>query len=260
MSQEKVDIDEIIDVVNDIIITDPEKQKLSLSKIVPESDESENDTPEETKDPTDKATQMDLDGISQTDAKQADDLDAIDEKIKIDDEEETDEDEEDVYGESDDSDESSDNTDEESEDESDEEKGESSEKKDGSDEKEGESNEKKEESGEKKDKSGEPNLVKKHKFRSGTVALREIRKYQKSTSLLIPSLPFERLVRDIAQDYENDLRFTEEALKAIQSAAETYMTETLSNAERLSIHRGGLTLEPEDLALACLMRDTPWRL
>ena len=46
-----------------------------------------------------------------------------------------------------------------------------------------------------------------HRFRPGTVALREIRKFQKSTELLIRKLPFQRLVREIAQEYKSDLRF-----------------------------------------------------
>ncbi len=94
-----------------------------------------------------------------------------------------------------------------------------------------------------------------HKFHPGTVALRDIRKYQHSTNLLIPALPFERLVRETAQNYKNDLRFTEEALKAVQSAAEMYITEMFGKAEYLSIHRGGLTLEPKDMKLAQLMGD-----
>ena len=50
-------------------------------------------------------------------------------------------------------------------------------------------------------------VKKPHRFRPGTVALREIRKYQKSTELLIRKLPFQRLVREIAADYKSDLRF-----------------------------------------------------
>ena len=45
-------------------------------------------------------------------------------------------------------------------------------------------------------------VKKPHRFRPGTVALREIRRYQKSTELLIRKLPFQRLVREIAQDFK----------------------------------------------------------
>jgi histone H3 len=62
-----------------------------------------------------------------------------------------------------------------------------------------------------------------HRFRPGIVALREIRKYQKSTELLIRKLPFQRLVREIAQDYKCDLRFQSTALLALHEAAEAYM-------------------------------------
>jgi alpha-beta hydrolase superfamily lysophospholipase len=54
------------------------------------------------------------------------------------------------------------------------------------------------------------------------VALREIRKYQKSTELLIRKLPFQRLVREIAQDFKTDLRFQGSAVLALQEAAEAY--------------------------------------
>src|SRR3954466_6169890 len=63
-------------------------------------------------------------------------------------------------------------------------------------------------------------VKKPHRFRPGTVALREIRKFQKSTELLIRKLPFQRLVREIAQDYKTDLRFQSSAVAALQEAAE----------------------------------------
>ncbi|KAI3820264.1 hypothetical protein L1987_07808 [Smallanthus sonchifolius] len=58
-----------------------------------------------------------------------------------------------------------------------------------------------------------------HRYRPGTVALREIRKYQKSTELLIRKLPFQRLVREIAQDFKTDLRFQSHAVLALQEAS-----------------------------------------
>jgi len=59
-------------------------------------------------------------------------------------------------------------------------------------------------------------VKKPHRFRPGTVALREIRRYQKSTELLIRKLPFQRLVREIAQDFKTDLRFQSAAIGALQ--------------------------------------------
>ena len=61
------------------------------------------------------------------------------------------------------------------------------------------------------------------RFRPGTVALRMIRKYQKGTELLLRKLPFQRLVREIAQDYRSDLRFQSLALLALQEAAEAFL-------------------------------------
>ncbi|ODM86672.1 histone H3, partial [Orchesella cincta] len=61
----------------------------------------------------------------------------------------------------------------------------------------------------------------------GTVALREIRRYQKSTELLIRKLPFQRLVREIAQDFKTDLRFQSSAVMALQEASEAYLSDFL---------------------------------
>ena len=66
-------------------------------------------------------------------------------------------------------------------------------------------------------------LKKPHRYRPGTVALREIRKYQRSTELLIRKLPFQRLVREISQEFKTDVRFQSTALLALQEAAEAYM-------------------------------------
>src|SRR4051794_33569947 len=70
---------------------------------------------------------------------------------------------------------------------------------------------------------GAGGIKKPHRFRPGTVALREIRRYQKSTELLIRKLPFQRLVREIAQDFKTDLRFQAAAIAALQEAAEAYL-------------------------------------
>ena len=66
-------------------------------------------------------------------------------------------------------------------------------------------------------------VKKPHRYRPGTVALREIRRYQKSTELLIRKLPFYRLVREIAQDFKTELRFQIQAIGALQEAAEAYL-------------------------------------
>jgi histone H3/H4 len=75
-------------------------------------------------------------------------------------------------------------------------------------------------------------VKKPHRFRPGTVALREIRRYQKSTELLIRKLPFQRLVREIAQDFKTDLRFQSSAVLALQEASEGKCRCSLSLALR----------------------------
>ena len=69
----------------------------------------------------------------------------------------------------------------------------------------------------------EMGIKKPHRYRPGTVALREIRKFQKSTDLLIRKLPFQRVVREIAGEYKSDLRFQSQAVLALQEAAEAYL-------------------------------------
>ena len=54
--------------------------------------------------------------------------------------------------------------------------------------------------------------VKPHRYRAGTAALQDIRHFQKTSALLIRKLPFQRLVREIAQDYKTDLRFQSAAI------------------------------------------------
>jgi len=96
--------------------------------------------------------------------------------------------------------------------------------------------------------------VTKRRFRPGTVALREIRRYQKSTELLIRRLPFQRLVREIAQDMKKEFRFQAAALCAIQHAAEAYLVGVLSDANLCAIHAHRVTLMPRDLQLALRIR------
>jgi len=97
-------------------------------------------------------------------------------------------------------------------------------------------------------------LKKTHRFRPGTVALREIRKYQKSTELLIRKLPFQRLVREIAQEYKTDLRFQSSAVLALQEAAEAYMVGLFEDTNLCAIHAKRVTIMPKDMQLARRIR------
>ena len=116
-------------------------------------------------------------------------------------------------------------------------------------------------------------MKKPHRFRPGTVALREIRRYQKSTELLIRKLPFQRLVREIAQDFkvcpppctvrlglrltaslQTDLRFQSSAVMALQEASEAYLVSLFEDTNLAAIHAKRVTIQPKDLALARRLR------
>ncbi|CAL9111073.1 unnamed protein product, partial [Musa textilis] len=108
-------------------------------------------------------------------------------------------------------------------------------------------------------------VKKPHRYRPGTVALREIRKYQKSTELLIRKLPFQRLVREIAQDFkvrilaiacfvQTDLRFQSHAVLALQEAAEAYLVGLFEDTNLCAIHAKRVTIMPKDIQLARRIR------
>ncbi|KAG6869275.1 hypothetical protein C0993_000028 [Termitomyces sp. T159_Od127] len=104
-----------------------------------------------------------------------------------------------------------------------------------------------------------------HRFRPGTVALREIRKYQKSTDLLINRLPFSRVVREIALDMitdENDystsgLRWQSSAILALQEATEAFLVHLFEDANLCAIHAKRVTIMTRDIQLARRIRG-PW--
>eukprot|EP01041_Mallomonas_annulata_P003209 gene3209-6340_t len=89
-----------------------------------------------------------------------------------------------------------------------------------------------------------------HRYRPGTVALRDIRRYQGSTELLIHKLPFQRLVREIAGCIKSDLRFQGSAILAVQEAAESYLVGLFENANLCALHAKRVTLHARDIALA----------
>ena len=79
-------------------------------------------------------------------------------------------------------------------------------------------------------------LVKPHRYRAGTMALKDIRHFQGSTALLIRKLPFQRLVREIAQDYKTDLRFQSAAILCLQEETEAYLVRLFDDANLCAIH------------------------
>jgi len=93
-----------------------------------------------------------------------------------------------------------------------------------------------------------------HRFRPGTVALREIRRYQKSTELLIRKRPFERLVRELVQPYVDSMRFQRSAFDALQEASEAYLVELFSDSVLLTLHRKRVTINQQDMRLTRRIR------
>jgi len=101
---------------------------------------------------------------------------------------------------------------------------------------------------------GVAGVKKPHRYRPGTVALREIRRYQKSTELLIRKLPFQRLVREIAQEFKTDLRFQGSAVLALQESAEAYLVDLFEDTNLCAIHAKRVTIMPKDIQLARRIR------
>ena len=102
-------------------------------------------------------------------------------------------------------------------------------------------------------------VKKPHRYRPGTVALREIRKYQRSTDLLIRKLPFARLVREITQTYnsapsEGEKRWQAEALMALQEACEYYLVHLFEDSNLCAIHAKRVTIMVKDIQLARRIR------
>jgi histone H3 len=93
-----------------------------------------------------------------------------------------------------------------------------------------------------------------HRWRPGTVALREVRKYQKTTEHLIRKAPFVRLVRECLFKTKESIRLSASACEAIQDATESYMTGLLSDANLCTLHAKRVTLMPRDLKLARRLR------
>ena len=96
--------------------------------------------------------------------------------------------------------------------------------------------------------------AKKHRFRPGTVALREIKRYQKSTALLLPRAPFQRLVRNICSNIDSDLRFQAQGLLALQEAAEAYMVGIFEDSNLCCLHAQRVTVMKKDMELARRIR------
>ena len=104
-------------------------------------------------------------------------------------------------------------------------------------------------------------VKKRYRYRPGTVALKQIRQYQKTTELLIRKLPFQRLVREIASDSEviksplcGKVRFQSAAIMALQEATEAYLVGLFEDSNLCAIHARRVTIMPKDIQLARRIR------
>ncbi|XP_019724376.1 histone H3-like centromeric protein A [Hippocampus comes] len=107
--------------------------------------------------------------------------------------------------------------------------------------------------------SGAGQSPRRRRYRPGTKALMEIRKYQKSTELLLRKAPFSRLVREVCQLFDRGaIRWQVFALMALQEAAEAFLVMLFSDANLCAIHAKRVTLFPRDLQLARRIRGTQY--
>jgi len=96
--------------------------------------------------------------------------------------------------------------------------------------------------------------IKKRRYRPGTVALREIKKYQRTTENLIQRLPFKKLVKEILQGYERDFLVSKEAVSCLQESAEMFLVNLLEDTQLAAIHAKRITIKPIDMQFARRLR------
>ncbi|KAL8908222.1 MAG: hypothetical protein Q9207_000943 [Kuettlingeria erythrocarpa] len=104
----------------------------------------------------------------------------------------------------------------------------------------------------------EPRTRKVHRYKPGTIALREIRRYQRTTDLLLLKLPFSRLVREIALSLVpvggEALRWQSQAIQALQESAEAFMVHLFEDTNLCAIHAKRVTIMQKDIQLARRIR------
>ncbi len=93
-------------------------------------------------------------------------------------------------------------------------------------------------------------VKKPHRYRPGTIAIREIHKYQKNTDLLIRKAPFQCLVEEIATNLKSDLQMQSTALLALQEALEAFLVRLFEDSNECAIHAKRVTIMPKDIQLA----------
>ena len=92
------------------------------------------------------------------------------------------------------------------------------------------------------------------RWKPGTVALREIKRYQKTHDLLLPFAPFNRLVREITRQYDSEMRFQPSALEAMQEATEYYLISLFEDSQLCAQHANRVTVMQKDMSLARRIR------
>ncbi|CAL0319674.1 unnamed protein product [Lupinus luteus] len=93
-----------------------------------------------------------------------------------------------------------------------------------------------------------------HKLKRGFVALKEIKKYQKSIENLIPKVPFQHLVQEICQKIKPGIRFQNMAIATLQEATEAYLVKLFEDTLFCVVHAKRVTIVPDDMKLAMSMK------
>ena len=97
-------------------------------------------------------------------------------------------------------------------------------------------------------------VKKPHRYRPGTVCLREIRHFQKSAELLLRKAPFKKLCREVAQEFKVGLRYGKNAVAALQEASEAYLIGVFEDSNLAAIHGKRVTIMPKDVQLTRRIR------
>ena len=101
-------------------------------------------------------------------------------------------------------------------------------------------------------------VKKPHRYRPGTVSLREIRRYQKSGELLVPKLPVARTFKEIAQDFMADVKVQSAAFLVVQEMAEAFLVNRFEDANCCAIHAKRVTVMKKDMQLAKRIQRNPF--
>lgn len=98
-----------------------------------------------------------------------------------------------------------------------------------------------------------------HRYRPGTVALRQIRRYQRSTELLMQKTPFARWVRELLGDLKSNVRVRGETFVCLQTAVEEYLVHLFEDTQEAAFHGRRVTLKAKDMMLVKRIRHERWR-